>query len=355
MRSAPGRPAGEAGVLAVVRGEDHGVGGPALADDVGGRVAEGGERVAVDHGRHLGPGHQVMDGRLGRRRAPEPRPDDEGAGPFELLGHRRLPARGGHGDADRLGGQGRVVVDAGRRHPDHPRAGPQRGGRRQVGGPGHPGGAGGQHHGGTPLVGVGRPRRHPGGDVGLGDQPHDGHPGPADPTSSPMSATTTSPARPEPGGNSRPGLSAANVTVLDGGQRPARHGPGEAGHAAGDVDGQHGDVAGLGGVVGAAEPGAVGGVDHQVAAADVAGRVGGHHAHPHAPPGQDLGRHPPVVAVVALAGDHHHPPPVGAAQQVDGVVGHGGGRPADEGLDRLGRGGVDGRHLLGRQDGQHGH
>ena len=79
-----------------------------------------------------------------------------------------------------------------------------------------------------------------------------------------MSATATAPARERPGSNSRPGFSAAKVTV-----RSAPHGPvvgraGEAVDAGRDVAGEHRRAAGVGRAVAAAEPGAVGGVDHEV-------------------------------------------------------------------------------------------
>ena len=110
----------------------------------------------------------------------------------------------------------------------------------------------------------------------------------------------------------------------------------------------------VGRAVATAEPGAVGGVDHQVGCRQRGRRVGGvDHRHPHAPPAQPLGGGPAVGAVVALAGDDHHPAPVGAAQHPHGLTGQRGAGPVDQHLDRLRGGGVDRRHLLGGHDGQH--
>ena len=65
------------------------------------------------------------------------------------------------------------------------------------------------------------------------------------------------------------------------------------------------------GVVGAPEPGAVGGVDDEVAGGSPRAGRGASAAsttlHPCAPPRPAPSRHPPVGAVVALAGHHDHP------------------------------------------------
>ena len=104
----------------------------------------------------------------------------------------------------------------------------------------------------------------------------------------------------------------------------------------------------------AVEAGAEGGVDHEVAGGERVGRLGhgdDDGAHPPAP--QQAGGLAAVVAVVALAGHDDHPPPVGAAEQVEGLAGHGRRGPPDEDLDGLGRLGVDRAHLVGGQDRLH--
>ena len=65
-------------------------------------------------------------------------------------------------------------------------------------------------------------------------------------TSSPMSATSISPVATEPGGRSRPGFSAANVTVRSAGSTPSPAAPVSAVDPARDVDGEHRGVAHVG-------------------------------------------------------------------------------------------------------------
>ena len=84
------------------------------------------------------------------------------------------------------------------------------------------------------------------------------------------------------------------------------------------------------------------------------GRVGGvDHGDVHAPARQPPRRGPSVVAVVALAGHHDDPPTVGAAQHAHGGPGDGRAGPFDQHLDGLGRGGIDGAHLVGGDDRDH--
>ena len=105
----------------------------------------------------------------------------------------------------------------------------------------------------------------------------------------------------------------------------------------------------------AAEPGAVGGVDDQVGGGQ-GGDVGGgvdHRARgtPRRP--QPAGRVPAVVAVVALPGDHDDTSAVRPAEHVEGSASHRRTGPPDQHVDRLGRGGVDGRHLARGDDRDH--
>ena len=70
-------------------------------------------------------------------------------------------------------------------------------------------------------------------------------------------------------------------------------------------------------------------------------------------PAEQLARDPPVVAVVAAPGDHRPPSAVDATEHVDRRTGN---RPAcavDQFVDRDGRSGIDGRHLLRREDRDH--
>ena len=143
-------------------------------------------------------------------------------------------------------------------------------------------------------------------------------------TGTPMSATTTSPASRRPSPWSRPGFSAAKVTVRSAAIGCPEAAPVSPSTPEGMSTASTSAPAGTAGrVVAAPEAGAVGGVDHQVAAGQPVGRAGGvDHRHPGAAPAQDLGGHPAVGAVVALAGHHHHPAPVARPEQPQGRQGH---------------------------------
>ena len=176
----------------------------------------------------------------------------------------------------------------------------------------------------------------------------------------PMSATSTAPLHTAPSPCSSPGFSAANVTVRSACTASPGAVPAVGVDARGDVDGQDaGARRHAGRVVGAAEPGAVGAVDDEVArwqrdpAADV-GRL--HHADPGAPPGQEGGGDPAVGAVAALAHHHDDAPAVGAAEQAQRGVRRRRAGAGHQGLVRDGRegGGVGRPHFVAGQDGAHG-
>ena len=84
--------AGQAGELAVVGRQDRRA---RPSGEVGrGIVAEGGQAVAVDQDRHAGRGHHLRTA-VSVGRCAEARPEDERAGPIELLEHDRVPPAGG--------------------------------------------------------------------------------------------------------------------------------------------------------------------------------------------------------------------------------------------------------------------
>ena len=169
-----------------------------------------------------------------------------------------------------------------------------------------------------------------------------------------MSATSISPVATEPGGRSRPGFSAANVTVRSAGRTPSPGRAGRAVDAARDVDGEHRGVARVGRRPRAVEARAERGVDDEVGRRQPGRRVGDvDHAHGRAGTGQAPRRRPTVVAVVPLAGEHDDATPVRPAHHPRGGAGHGGAGPLDQHLDRLRRGGVDRRHLRRRDDRDH--
>ena len=139
---------------------------------------------------------------------------------------------------------------------------------------------------------------------------------------------------------------------LEGGERHRHVGPSPRSRR--HVDGQHPRPHGVGRVVLAAEPRAEGGVDHQVARRQHGRRLARRvHRHPHATLLQEGSRRPTVVAVVALAGNDDDPPPVGPTQLPQGGARHRPPCPLDQHLHGLGRGGIDGLHLLGRDDRDH--
>ena len=346
-RSSPGRVAGEAGELAVVGREDRGA-GPS-GEGGGGIVAEGGQAVAVDEDRHAGRGHHLQHGGVGGSAAPEAGSEDERAGPIELIEHDGVPPGRRGGDAHGLGGQARVVVEAGRGDAHHARARPLGGAGRQVGGAGHARRPGGHDDRGPPLVGVGRAGRHPRRHVGPLDQADPG-PGDVEPDVGQHDLAGEGPAAVE----QQPRLEGGERDRADRLDRARGHRPGQPVDPARDVHGENRGAGGVGRAVLAVEAGAERRVDHQVAGRQALGGLGHRdHDRADAAPLQQAGGRAAVVAVVALAGDHDHPPPVGAAQQVERLAGHGRRGPPDQDLDGLGRLGVDRAHLLGGQDRLH--
>ncbi len=180
----------------------------------------------------------------------------------------------------------------------------------------------------------------------------------AAPGSTPISATCTWPASMRPSPCRRPGFQRGHGHRSAGPQRPPRGDAGVAIDARGDVDRQHGRrVADAGRVERAAKAGAVGGVDDEIGRRQGGRGVGrGDDADASAAGAEQVGRHPAVVAVVALAGDDDDAPPVGAAQEFERRPRHGapGPRHEDRLVDVLERGGVRCPHLLDTQDRLHG-
>ena len=169
-------------------------------------------------------------------------------------------------------------------------------------------------------------------------------------TSSPMSATTTSPASDRPGSSSEAGLERREG---DGARRPAAPGrapsPGQAVDPARDVDRQHRRAR-----------------RRRARGARRGSRCRRRRRSPGRPAGSrsgacdgvdDLDRTPrrrrrtaaarPSAPLLPLPGQHDDPAPVAAAEQVEGVPGHGRAGALDQHLDRLRGGRVDRRHLLG--------
>ena len=288
----PGGLADQPGVLAVVGGEHH---------------RRPGRQRRVDAGR----------GRGGRRRRPPPAPATRrpgvaprsavpsarpSPGPTTTAWHRSGRLEGGVGPprpparsmptASPAGSVGRVA--AGHPEPDHAGARPGRRhgptGRRPRSCPATrppparrpptccpPGSRGGTRAPTSPssTTAIGRTRRSAG---------RCRPPGPRRPGAAPSPWT-------------RPGLRATKVTVAVAGSTEPVARAGVALHPRGDVDGQDRDAGGHPrGVVGAAEAGAEGGVDHQVdrrpVVADGVDRTGGHHGDPHARAGPAAGRPP---------------------------------------------------------------
>jgi hypothetical protein len=94
------------------------------------------------------------------------------------------------------------------------------------------------------------------------------------------------------------------------------------------------------------EPRPEGGVDDEIGRGEVRRGVGDVELDdPDTPAPQPAAGLPTVVAVVALPLEDHDPTAVGAAHDLDRRPRHGTPGAADEDVDRLGRGGVDGPHL----------
>ena len=252
--------------------------------------AQGEEAVGVDDHGQRGGRHQPADGGGGLVGAAEPGPDHQRLGPLGVVQHVGVPALGRACGRPTTSSEPRV----GRPHrgcPGAPCPAPAR-----MRGPG--GQVGGARHARATrrrptradfhlwrLRAAARAatrRRRP---------PRPGRWRPRT-TSRPMSATVD-PSRParRPARSSRPGFRAAKVTVRSARTAPVAGLPGEPVDARRDVDRQHGRRAGVGRLVLAPEPGAVGGVDHQVAGGQPVGRLGRvDHGHPDAPPAQPAGR-----------------------------------------------------------------
>ena len=153
--------------------------------------------------------------------------------------------------------------------------------------------------------------------------------------SMPMSATCTRPLRAGPSPWRSPGFRAAKVTVAS-----ARTGrPDAAPESASMPDGRStastvASAGGRGRVVGAAEPGAVGGVDHEVAraAAPLGASLASSTATRAPRRASAGGGHPSVGAVVPLPATTTHAPPVGAAEQTERRVRRRGAGPVHQGL-----------------------
>ena len=351
MRSAPGRLAGEQAELAVVR-RQHGrvaragaAAAPAPSGSTPWRTARRRRPRPAPWRRRRSPGRPstVYSSR------PSPGPTTSAWIAVEVVEHGGRPVERRQAAADDLGRRRRL--DAGARQRHHPAAGPLRRAGGEVGGAGHAGAAGDDPHGPRPLVRRRRARPPPAGDV---VEPRRGRRA-RRLVSRPMSTTSTSPASTRPAPSSRPGLRAANVTVRSAGSDAAAGLAGEPVDAARDVDGEHRRGADARRPPLAVEPGAVGGVDDEVGGGQARRAVGGvEQADPHAALGQRARRGPAVGAVVALAGDHVDRSPVRAAEHLAGHPGDGRPGPLDEHLDRLGRGRVDRRHLVRRDDRDHG-
>ena len=238
IRSRPGRCAGQQAELAVVGGEHRGGAiGPQHRAGAFGGPGQGEQPVAVDHDRAL---RRVATSCADlaavvvvRARGPG-RPRGRGTGRARRARPPPTPAEGSGWPTTSVGAPGRSARPAStsRTMPAPARCAAAVG---QVGGADHAGRAG--HHPPRPRATCARRRRGPGSQRRRRrSSTRWARPGS---TSRPMSATSTSPARPRPGGNSRPGFSAANVTVRSAATAPSAGRAGEAVDAARDVDGQH--------------------------------------------------------------------------------------------------------------------
>ena len=199
-------------------------------------ASEGGQRVAVDSSGQAGAGDHVADGRLRGRTGAEAR--DRSRAPGTGGPPRRTTSvqpAAGSAQPDGLHRATGVVGDTGRAEADHARAGPLGRGRREVGRARHARRPGHHEHGGLPLVARGsarraatRARRRP--------RPR---PPRARRRRGRCRPPPPRPASDRPGSSTRPGLSAAKVTVrMAGSTRPCAS-PGQAVDAARDVDGEH--------------------------------------------------------------------------------------------------------------------
>ena len=315
-----------------------------------GRPGQREQPVAVHHDRHLRLGHQLAHLGGGGVAAAQAGPDDQRLEPVEVLRHRGRPRgrgqRPGHGLRRHTG----VVLPARGREAHVAGTGPHRRRRDQPGRARHAGGAGHDGHRGVPLVGVGGPRHQPAADVLRGHQMGTGA-ADIEPDVGHLDLARVDRSRRQ----QQARLHRRERDGAVGVEHAVAGSPGQPVDPARDVDREHLRVTGVRRVPGAAEPGAVGGVDDQVGAVDP-GRDLGRLDHPHgdAPARQPPCRRPAVIAVVALAGDDHHPPPVRAAQHGDGGPRHRRAGPLDQLLHRFGGGSVDLAHLGGRDDRDHG-
>ena len=201
--------AGERGELTRVGRDDGGV-HPAGRDR--GQVVGSVERVeaiAVDDDRKLRAGHDPAHRGAGGPLAAKPGTDDQGAIAMQVMQHEPVPLRRRQRPANVFAGRQRAIVDPRAGQPHVARAHPQRGAAAQRRRAQHPRGARHDHNARGVLVGVARAGGQPRARASSASTTY----ARADATSSPMSATMTSPACSGPSPNSSPGLSAAKVTV----------------------------------------------------------------------------------------------------------------------------------------------
>ena len=193
------------------------------------------------------------------------RTDDERPEPLEPVEHGAVPAELRHARCarPRSARRSRPTTRAGHAEPHVARARPLRAPRGERRGAGHARRPGDDPHRGPPLVRLGRARS--------GSQSATSH-------ASTRCARAPATVEPDVGDLDRAGAARARVEHEPGLERGERHGrvgphravrrlAGQPVDTRGDVDREHRRATGIGRVVLAAEPGAVGGVDHEVARA----------------------------------------------------------------------------------------
>jgi hypothetical protein len=159
----------------------------------------------------------------------------------------------------------------------------------------------------------------------------------------------------EAGREEQTGLEGGEGHRAVGGTNRGAGGARQAVDATRDVGRQHGCAARVRARPRPVEAGAVRGVDQQIAGRESRRhRVGRDDRDADTQSGQAPSRGPTVGPVVAATGDDGDAPPVRPAQHPHCRASQGGPCPLDEDVDRLGRGGVDRLHLLGRDDRDHG-
>ncbi len=177
-------------------------------------------------------------------------------------------------------------------------------------------------------------------------------------TSSPMSVTSIAPHNCRPAPNTRPGLSAWNVTVRSASRTPGPASPVSAftplGMSTASTNGRSPGRLDVGSDPVAPESGAVGSIDHEVARGQLRRTLCGvDHADLDPSPLEVAARRSAVVAVVASAGENVDHATVGTTEHVDGDPRRRPAGPIDQLLDRFGRGGIDRPHLVRRHDRDH--